>query len=375
MNGHRRRTVGRSVTPTHGASRVAPSRTWHSRTRTTEKDTMRQISVLILAYGDEPLLASSVEAVLDSRDVDVDIVVVDNGSPSITEVAKDPRVRIVTPGANTGFAGGCNLAVTHAKFDTLVFVNSDLVVRPDAVALLGARLDDPLVGLVTGAVLLPGEPLVVNSVGNPIHYLMFSWAGLYGEPFVGHECEVPIAGISGAFFACRRGHWEEVHGFDPAFFAYAEDADLSLRTWQSGHSVVIEPRAMGEHHYTFTKDNHKWFLLERNRLIALLTLYDRRSRWLLAPVIVPVELGVLASALRAGWAREKLDSWRWLWSHRSYLRQRRAFIAASTKVRGGDWTHVVSAEMHIPDEFGLRVPAVANWVLGHYWRLVERHIA
>jgi hypothetical protein len=33
---------------------------------------MRQVSVIILAYGDEPLLASSVKAVLDSRDVDVE---------------------------------------------------------------------------------------------------------------------------------------------------------------------------------------------------------------------------------------------------------------------------------------------------------------
>lgn len=336
---------------------------------------MRQISVLILAYGDEPLLAQCVDAALASRDVDVEVVVVDNGSTSLADVVTERRVRIITPGGNTGFAGGCNLAASRASHDTLVFVNSDLVVRPDAVARLSERLDDTSVGLATGAVLLPGEPLVVNSVGNPIHYLMFSWAGAFGEPFNDHDHATSVAGVSGAFFACRREHWDHVHGFDPTFFAYAEDADLSLRTWQSSQSVVMVPDAIGIHHYAFTKDNTKWFLLERNRGIALLTLYDRRSRWLLAPVILPVEIGVFVAALRGGWAREKVDSWRWLWSHRAYLRQRRELIASAKKACDTRWTDVLSDEMHIPDEFGLRVPTIVNFVLGRYWRLVAPHIA
>ena len=204
---------------------------------------MRQVSVIILAYAEEPLLAQCVGAALESLEVEVEVVLVNNGSSSISDVGPDPRLRIVTPADNTGFAGGCNLAASHATFDTLVFANSDLIVRPDAIALLSARLDADTVGLVTGAVLLPGEPLMVNSIGNPIHYLMFSWAGSFGEPFASHDTEEKVAGISGAFFACRRDHWDQLRGFDPTFFAYAEDADLSLRTWQAGKSVVFEPRA------------------------------------------------------------------------------------------------------------------------------------
>jgi GT2 family glycosyltransferase len=330
--------------------------------------------VIILAYGDEPLLPECVAAVLNSRDVAVQVILVDNGALSISDVGGDPRLLCLSPGTNTGFAGGCNLAASHATHDDLVFVNSDLIVRDDAIALLTSRLHEDGVGLATGAVLLPGEPPVVNSIGNPIHYLMFSWAGDYGEPFAEHGHEEKVAGICGGFFACRRDLWTQLGGFDECYFAYAEDVDLSLRTRQLSKSVVFEPRAVGVHHYEFIKDNTKWFLLERNRLMNFLTLYDRRSTLLLVPMLVPVEFGVLLAALRGGWAREKLGSWRWLWTNRSHLRERRSRIAAAKDGPGSQWTAVMSAEMDIPSEFGLGVPAAVNWVLSRYWDVVKTHV-
>lgn len=335
---------------------------------------MRDVSVIILAYGDEQLLSECVDAVLKSRDVTVQVILVDNGTSSISDLNDDPRLVCLTPGTNTGFAGGCNLGASHATHDDLVFVNSDLIVRDDAIAFLTSRLRKEGVGLATGAVLLPGEPLMVNSIGNPIHYLMFSWAGDYGEPFADHDHDENVAGICGGFFACRGDLWTQLGGFDEHYFAYAEDVDLSLRTRQLSKTVVFEPRAIGIHHYEFTKNNTKWFLLERNRLMNFLTLYDRRSRWLLLPMLIPVEFGVFLAALRGGWAREKLESWRWLWTNRSHLRERRRRIVAAKDAPGSQWTGVLSGEMNIPAEFGLRVPAVVNWVLDSYWDAVKSHV-
>ncbi len=335
---------------------------------------MVSVSVIILAFGREPLLHECIDAALDSRGVDVEIILVDNGSPAVRDVPANPRVRIVDPGTNTGFAGGCNFATSHVTRDIVVFVNSDLVVERDAIAHLVRRLSDDAVGLATGAVLLPGSPPRVNSIGNPIHYLMFSWAGSYGESFDARASREPVAGVSGAFFASRREHWIELGGFDQRFFAYAEDADLSLRTWQSGKRIVFEPSAVGIHHYEFSKNHSKWFLLERNRLICLLTLYDTRSLLLLAPIAVPVELGILLASLRGHWINEKWASWRWLFSNVAYLRRRRRSVAAAKVRVTPPWSSVLEARMDIPAEFGLRVPKSVNWLLEHYWHLVRDRV-
>jgi GT2 family glycosyltransferase len=335
---------------------------------------MGPVSVIILAYGDEPLLAQCVDSALGSRGVQVEVILVDNGSGSVSEVTSDPRVRVLSPGSNTGFAGGCNLAVSHATTEILVFINSDLIVEESAIATLIALLDDESVGLVTGAVLLPGDEKRINSIGNPIHYLMFSWAGLFGEPFEGYSGDEPIAGVSGAFFASRRDQWLKVGGFDGEFFAYAEDADVSLRTWQSGHRVVFEPAAVGVHHYEFSKNTGKWFLLERNRLICFFTLYDPLSVVILMPIFLPVELGILLSSLRGGWISQKFASWRWLLTHRHYLRERRRTIAIAKVPTNPPWTSMLAGRMDIPPEFGLSVPSFVNWVLEKYWDVVRNRV-
>jgi GT2 family glycosyltransferase len=335
---------------------------------------MVSVSVIILAYGREPLLQDCINAVLESRGIDLEIVLVDNGSPAVRDISTNPRVRVLDPGFNTGFAGGCNYATSQVASDTVVFVNSDLIVDPDAIANLVLHLADEQVGLATGAVLLPGTPMRVNSIGNPIHYLMFSWAGSFGELFDARAAPKQVAGVSGAFFGCRREYWIQLDGFDEQFFAYAEDADLSLRTWQSGKQITFEPSAVGIHHYEFTKNHSKWFLLERNRLICLLTLYDTRTLLLLVPIAIPIELGILLASLRGGWIKEKLASWRWLITNINYLRLRRRTVAAAKVSHDSVWSSVLEGRMDIPSEFGLRVPEFINWILEHYWRMVRRRL-
>jgi len=332
---------------------------------------LTDVSVVVLAYLDEPLLSECIDAILASEGVDVEVLLVDNGSPDVARLIPDTRVRVLDPGYNTGFAGGCNLAARAARHATLVFVNSDLIVAHDALARLIVPLRDETVGLVTGAVLLPGEPLIINSVGNPINFLMFSWSGFYGEPYEEHAESCEVTGVSGALFACTASHWECLGGFDDEYLAYSEDADISLRTWQMGRKVVYESRAIGIHHYEFTPSDQKWFLLERNRLINFFTLYRAGSTALLLPAFVLVELGILVVSLRGGWWRKKVASWTWAGSNRHYLSERRRRVAAA-KSTSREWTTRLTGSVAIPAKFDVQVPAVVNTFLTGYWSCVSR---
>ncbi|MDQ1306604.1 MAG: hypothetical protein QG671_2436, partial [Actinomycetota bacterium] len=130
------------------------------------------VGVIVLAFGEEPLLRDCLSAVLASEGVQVRLVVVDNGfsSPDETALRADPRLTWLTPGRNLGFTGGCNLGASVLDTPILTFVNSDAVVAPGAIAALAEELADDRVGLVSGQVVLLAEPEVINSVGNPVHY-------------------------------------------------------------------------------------------------------------------------------------------------------------------------------------------------------------
>jgi len=332
-----------------------------------------RISVVVLAYQDEPLLSACVEAILSSTGVEIELILVNNGSPGIESVADDSRIIKLNPGTNTGFAGGCNLGVAYSSGEVVTFVNSDLVVEPLALFNLAQRLADPTIGLATGAVVLPGNPVIVNSVGNPTHYLMISWSGSYGDSMSLHTTSQEVQGISGALFGVRREFWDVLGGFDEEYLAYAEDSDLSLRTWQSGKRVFYESTAVGVHHYDFGRSNQKWYLLERNRVINFLTLYNLRSTFLLFPMFLVVELGIFFGAARSGWWRQKVKACIWVLANIPYLRKRRKRIAKA-KGRNTGWAAKLAPSIDIPAKFGLSVPTFVNRVLRFYWSLIHRFI-
>src|ERR1039458_8677842 len=113
---------------------------------------MQTVTAVILAYGAEPWLQDAVRAALASTDVDIDVVVVDNGctSDAIGQVKGLDRVRVITSETNSGFSGGCDRGAAEARGEYLAFVNSDAVVAPAALSRLAGGASEPGVGLRGG---------------------------------------------------------------------------------------------------------------------------------------------------------------------------------------------------------------------------------
>jgi GT2 family glycosyltransferase len=331
-------------------------------------------TAIVLAHGVEPHLEECVRALLASTSAIVDVVVVDNDAApeAIASVEGLPLVRVVRPGRNTGFAGGCNLGAHGADAPILVFANSDAIVDKHCVAALADALQDPDAGLVCASVRLADSPDVVNAVGNPVHFLYFSWAGGFGDPAESHTEPGPVASITGATFAVRRDFWDQLAGFDERYFLYQEDVDLSMRTWLAGSQVRYVPTAISLHNYEFGRTDSKFYYLERNRLINLLTFPERRTLLRIAPLALGVELAVIAAAAKDGWLTHKLNGYRWLAWNRDYVRSRRKAIQDRRVRSDADMTKVLSAHMDVPAGFGMNPPAFADEVLARSWRAASK---
>jgi len=337
-----------------------------------------RVTAIVLAYGEEPWLDDCVRALAASTGVDADIVLVDNGCAVLGLVDELERsvanLTVVRAPENLGYAGGCNAGASVATGDVLAFVNADAVVRPDALMALADTLRDPAIGLVTASVRLADDPDRLNAAGNPLTIVGVSWAGHLGEPATDHATRRRATVVSGATFACTRQTWDLLGGFDPLHFAYHEDTDLSVRSWQRGLEVVYEPTAVVVHRYEFSRNPRKYYLLERNRLLNLFTLWELRTLLVLLPVLVPFEAAMLLLATKQGWRHQKVDGYRWLWRHRREVRERRRQVQAQRTVPDHEVAQLLTAAITAPNapvRQSVWLRAV-NAFLSGYWAVAER---
>ena len=334
----------------------------------------------MLAWRDEPVLVEAVHAVLASEGLAVDVVLVDNGctSDAVERLARVPGVTVVDPGSNLGFAGGCNLGARHATGEVLAFVNGDAVVRPDALAHLVAALHDGLddglddtVGLATASVRLYDQPEVINSAGNPVHFTGLSWAGGLGRPASAYAEPREVASASGAATVVRRDRFAALGGFCEPMFAYCEDTELSLRCWQRGWRVVYVPQAVVLHRYEFSRNPQKFYLLERNRLFLVLTLFGPGLLVAALAPLLALELATLALALRDGWARQKVAGWWWLLRHTRLIRSRRRQVRSERVADDAVLARVLTGDLDI-EVPGMTVPPIARRLSRGYWSIARR---
>lgn len=243
------------------------------------------VSVVVCTLGRNPLLTSTVAAVLGQRSPVRELLVVDN-DPGSGRVAgllggvDDPRLRIVAE-ARRGASHARNAGARAAAGTVLAFTDDDAVPDPDWTARLAATLTaHEAIGCVTGLVVPAGlesrEQLRFEEYGGfGKGFRLTHWfagdaraltgaldavAGAAGSP------HPSVPGRRGAAFpytagefgsgivALRADTFAELGGFDPALgpgtptFA-GEDLDLCRRVYLAGLAVVYQPAAVVRHHH------------------------------------------------------------------------------------------------------------------------------
>jgi GT2 family glycosyltransferase len=332
------------------------------------------LSVLIVAYGSRDDLVKTLPALLGELGDGDELIVVDNkpGDGSVELVRElAPQARIVSPGRNTGFAGGVNAGAEVAQGDLLVLLNPDAVPQPG----WGEAIRKPWTedrgwaawqALVTDG---PGER--INSAGNPVHFTGIVWAGGHGRPLSEAPPPSEVAAASGACLAIRTDEWRRAGGFPSAFFMYHEDVDLSVRLRMAGGTVGIEPTAVVAHDYDFSASPDKWRWLERNRLAFVVRTYPGALLALLAPALLATELALLPVAAAGGWGGQKLRAnWEFLTWLPRLLRERRA-LQCRRSISPAEFAAALTPDL----DSDLISPLVRSWparlLLRSYWRLVR----
>jgi GT2 family glycosyltransferase len=321
------------------------------------------------------------------------VIVVDNastdGGPELV-AGEFPEALLLCQTSNLGFAGGCNVGIRAARrkgAEWVLLLNQDAAVEDGTVAALAAFLASNSRAAAVQPALFRDDGLV-NSLGNPIHYLGFSVAG--GNGLTVDEAErhptlpwlrdprwrtsgVVVPACTGAAVMLRMAALEEVGLLEEELFLYHEDLELGLRLRRAGWTLHLLGSVRARHHYEFSRNPRKWYYMERNRHWVVLAHYRGRSLALLAVPFAGVEAAVWLMALRQGWAREKLHSYAyWLLPGKvDYLRRRRRELAALRARSDREVLSVASGQFIATELVSPFIDRVANPMSALIWRILR----
>lgn len=216
------------------------------------------IAVVVVSFDSEDDLPACLSALEAASGVG-EIVVVDNasgdGSREVVRRRADARVRLLGLDRNTGFAGGCNrgLAALGETADVVVFINPDVEVAPDCLAIAAEALrGDPRLAGVAPRLMRP-DGVTVDSVGQVLHPLTLEVRDRgYGAALSNEHLERrPVLAACGAAAVFRRDALAAVAGRDgpwaEEFFCFWEDIELGWRLTNAGFLIAAMPSAVAIH--------------------------------------------------------------------------------------------------------------------------------
>jgi GT2 family glycosyltransferase len=333
---------------------------------------MKNLAVIVLNWNGEKYIEECLSSFSTQSYTDYDLFFVDNGSTdkSLAMAKKHESIKIIETGENLGFAGGNNVAIKQALkygYKYIALINPDTVLTKDTLAgLVNTISTNKNVGAVQSKILLH-KTRRINTFGNDLHYLGFSYCGNYNQPDKQIKThEITIA--SGAAVIFRATALETVGLLDDDFFMYQEDADLSWRLWEAGYTVLVSESSTIFHKYNFSRNKNKFFYFERNRLLLLIKNYDVRTLVILSPAILITELLMIVYSMIGGWLPLKLKSYGSIFKLWPETIKKRREIMATKTVRDSilkrEWvTDLVFEEVSNP----LFVPL--NLFFRLYWLL------
>jgi GT2 family glycosyltransferase len=254
-----------------------------------------------------------------------EIIMVDNKNSEKTrrwiELNVTPKIGSVLPNftllktdRNLGFAGGNNACIEEAVkrgCEAVYLLNEDAHGEPDFLEKSAARLAaDPKIAAVQSFLVLDPPENGMNSIGNSLHFLGFSYCDGYRMPRIDaagylrvraiSDPRLTISAFSGAAALLRLSALERVGVFDESYHLYHEDLDLSLRLREAGYDLTVEPSSVVYHRYEFGRSAEKYYWMERNRYRLLLEHYRIWTLVVLRPGLVAAELGLLAFSAKNG---------------------------------------------------------------------------
>ena len=198
------------------------------------------VSVIIPVYNGSRFLNQCLDAVFTSDYQSFEVIVVDDGSTDDSaDISRTKGATVLQTPRQSGPGAARNFGSKKAAGEILLFVDADVVVKPDTIAKVAARFErqpeiDALFGSYDDE---PAEQNFLSQYKNLCHHFVHQHSNSEASTF--------WAGLG----AVRRAVFLAVGGFDSHRFAIPsiEDIELGIRLRETGHRIFLDKNIQAKH--------------------------------------------------------------------------------------------------------------------------------
>ena len=245
------------------------------------------VYVIVLNWNGLEHLPVCLRSLQDLSYINRRIVMVDNGSSDGSQdfVRKEfPDVEIIQNIKNIGFSPANNVGMLYAlerNADYIALLNNDMEVDSNWISeLVAAAESDKTIGACATKMLYFYNRDIIQGIGICLNRIALAWDYLNGRyDLKDLKVEPEILGSCGGSFFARADVLRNTGLFDPAYFTYFEDVELSMRIWDKGYRIVTVPAARVYHKFAATMvENSPWknHLILRNRIRLILKCFPAK---------------------------------------------------------------------------------------------------
>ncbi len=268
---------------------------------------MKKIFISTINYNSQPETLDCLDSLnqINQKDIDVEVVVLDNNSknPLQVDISKFAQlsIHLLISSVNLGFAAGHNKNISYALghgADYVLILNNDTTVDKNFLQeMLKAFTTHNKVGMVAPKIYFyPGDEYhkdrysqsqlgqVIWYAGGKIDWknVLSSHRGVDEVDQGQYEKVISTDFATGACVLISRQVLEKTGGFDEKYFLYLEDSDLSMRVKKLGYAIIYDPAAKIWHKNAKSTGGSgselQDYFISRNRLLFGMKYASMRSK-------------------------------------------------------------------------------------------------
>lgn len=222
-----------------------------------------KISVIIPMYNASGCIEKCLSSMLKQTAKNLEVILVDDCSTDDTvQKAKKYPFKIIKLSKRLSPAGVRNYGVKNASGDILVFIDADVVLKPNSIEEIVRSLGTPDTEAVSG---IYTQDTPQNSFFSQFQNLIL----IFRYELVPHSIDL----VCSFFCAIKRGAFEAIGGFNEKMLYY-EDIEIGKRLTSNGYHCKLEPKLKVSHLKFY---NHMGLIIDYFKKTSGVALYIKEE--------------------------------------------------------------------------------------------------